>query len=158
MAARFLHVLAGAVLLAVSANAAAQAYPSKPLRIMIPFAVGSGSDTNARFFGDLVSKMWGQPVIVDSGKFDWAAHADRFPGLTQPDGAYHGVIWTEAVGEIAFLAGGVRTATVTALRDSLVLRLGRAEFEQLFDLAFYNNLRTRDGAVVHPSFMPKTAA
>jgi NTE family protein len=37
----------------------------------------------------------------------------------------------QPVGEIAFLAGGVRTATVTALRDSLVLRLGRAEFEQL---------------------------
>ena len=36
----------------------------------------------------------------------------------------------QPVGEIAFLAGGVRTATVTALRDSLVLRLGRAEFER----------------------------
>jgi NTE family protein len=37
----------------------------------------------------------------------------------------------QPVGEIAFLAGGVRTATVRALRDSLVLRLGRAEFEEL---------------------------
>jgi NTE family protein len=37
----------------------------------------------------------------------------------------------QPVGEIAFLAGGLRTATVTALRDSLVLRLGRAEFEEL---------------------------
>jgi NTE family protein len=37
----------------------------------------------------------------------------------------------QPVGEIAFLAGGVRTATVTALRDSLVLRLGRAEFQEL---------------------------
>jgi NTE family protein len=37
----------------------------------------------------------------------------------------------QPVGEIAFLAGGTRTATVTALRDSLVLRLGRAEFESL---------------------------
>ena len=37
----------------------------------------------------------------------------------------------QPIGEIAFLAGGVRTATVTALRDSLVLRLGRAEFEAL---------------------------
>jgi NTE family protein len=37
----------------------------------------------------------------------------------------------QPVGEIAFLSGGVRTATVTALRDSLVLRLGRAEFESL---------------------------
>jgi NTE family protein len=37
----------------------------------------------------------------------------------------------QPIGEIAFLAGGVRTATVTALRDSEVLRLGRAEFERL---------------------------
>jgi len=48
-------------------------------------------------------------VIVDSGNFDWAAHADRFPGLTQPDGAYHGVVWTDAVGEIAFI---IRARTV----------------------------------------------
>jgi NTE family protein len=37
----------------------------------------------------------------------------------------------QPIGEIAFLAGGARTATVTALRDGLVLRLGRAEFEDL---------------------------
>jgi O-acetylhomoserine (thiol)-lyase len=48
-------------------------------------------------------------VIVDSGNFDWTAHADRFPGLTQPDGAYHGVIWSEAVGNLAFI---IRARTV----------------------------------------------
>ncbi|MGL5810514.1 MAG: O-acetylhomoserine aminocarboxypropyltransferase/cysteine synthase family protein [Nocardioides sp.] len=48
-------------------------------------------------------------VIVDSGNFDWAAHAARFPGLTQPDGAYHGVVWTEAVGNLAYI---IRARTV----------------------------------------------
>ena len=48
-------------------------------------------------------------IIVDSGKFDWAAHADRFPGLTQPDGAYHGVVWTEAAGAAAYI---IRARTV----------------------------------------------
>ncbi|GAB3070566.1 O-acetylhomoserine aminocarboxypropyltransferase/cysteine synthase family protein [Nocardioides zeae] len=48
-------------------------------------------------------------VIVDSGTFDWAAHAERFPGLTQPDGAYHGVVWTEAVGNLAYI---IRARTV----------------------------------------------
>ncbi len=48
-------------------------------------------------------------VIVDSGNFDWTAHADRFPGLTKPDGAYHGVVWTEAVGNLAFI---IRARTV----------------------------------------------
>jgi O-acetylhomoserine (thiol)-lyase len=48
-------------------------------------------------------------VIVDAGSFDWAAHADRFPGLTGPDAAYHGVVWTEAVGNLAFI---IRARTV----------------------------------------------
>ena len=48
-------------------------------------------------------------VIVASGNFDWAAHSERFPGLTQPDGAYHGVVWTEAVGNLAYI---IRARTV----------------------------------------------
>jgi len=48
-------------------------------------------------------------VIVDSGNFDWTAHADRFPGLTKPDEAYHGVVWSEAVGNLAFI---IRARTV----------------------------------------------
>jgi O-acetylhomoserine (thiol)-lyase len=48
-------------------------------------------------------------VIVDSGKFDWAAHAERYPGLTTPDPAYHGVVWTEAAGELAYI---IRARTV----------------------------------------------
>ncbi|HMQ65960.1 MAG TPA: PLP-dependent transferase [Arachnia sp.] len=42
-------------------------------------------------------------VIVDSGSFDWAAHAERFPGLTAPDPAYHGVVWTDAAGPAAYI-------------------------------------------------------
>ncbi len=48
-------------------------------------------------------------VLVDSGRFDWAAHADRFPGLTAPDSAYHGVVWTEAAGPAAYI---IRARTV----------------------------------------------
>jgi O-acetylhomoserine (thiol)-lyase len=48
-------------------------------------------------------------VIVDSGRFDWSAHAERFPGLTQPDAAYHGVVWTEAAAELAYI---IRARTV----------------------------------------------
>ncbi|WP_323794131.1 O-acetylhomoserine aminocarboxypropyltransferase/cysteine synthase family protein, partial [Nocardioides sp.] len=48
-------------------------------------------------------------VIVDSGRFDWAAHADRFPGLTAPDPAYHGVVWTDAAGPAAYI---IRARTV----------------------------------------------
>jgi O-acetylhomoserine (thiol)-lyase len=48
-------------------------------------------------------------ILVDSGKFDWAAHADRFPVITAPDPAYHGVVWTEAAGAAAYI---IRARTV----------------------------------------------
>jgi O-acetylhomoserine (thiol)-lyase len=47
-------------------------------------------------------------IIVDSGQFPWAKHAERFPTLTQPEAAYHGVVYTEAFGPAAFI-GRART-------------------------------------------------
>ena len=53
-------------------------------------------------------------AIVDSGKFDWTAHADKFPGLTTPDESYHGIAYTEKFG----LAGAYITkATAQLMRD-----------------------------------------
>ena len=52
--------------------------------------------------------------IVDSGKFDWTAHADKFPGLTTPDDSYHGVTYTERFG----LGGAFITkCTAQLMRD-----------------------------------------
>lgn len=42
-------------------------------------------------------------VIVDSGKFDWVANKERFAILNQPDPSYHGVVYTEAMGEAAYI-------------------------------------------------------
>jgi len=42
-------------------------------------------------------------VIIDSGKFDWVANKDRFPLLNEPDPSYHGVVYTEALGDAAFI-------------------------------------------------------
>ncbi|WP_432521709.1 bifunctional o-acetylhomoserine/o-acetylserine sulfhydrylase [Kineococcus sp. SYSU DK006] len=55
-------------------------------------------------------------VVVDSGRFDWAA-SGRFPGLTTPDPSYHGVVFTDAVGPAAYL---------TKLRVQLLRDLGPA--------------------------------
>ncbi|HIY22597.1 MAG TPA: PLP-dependent transferase [Candidatus Flavonifractor merdigallinarum] len=53
-------------------------------------------------------------AIVDSGKFDWNAHADKFPGLTTPDESYHGITYTERFG----LGGAYITkAVVQLMRD-----------------------------------------
>lgn len=52
--------------------------------------------------------------IVDSGNFDWTAHADKFPGLCTPDESYHGVTYTERFG----LGGAFITkATAQLMRD-----------------------------------------
>lgn len=52
-------------------------------------------------------------AIVDSGNFDWDAYADKFPGLTQPDETYHGVVYTKKFGKGAFIT----KATVQLMRD-----------------------------------------
>ena len=51
--------------------------------------------------------------IVDSGNFDWDAHADKFPGLCQPDESYHGLTYTKAFGKLAFIT----KATSQLMRD-----------------------------------------
>ena len=53
-------------------------------------------------------------AIVDSGSFDWNAHADKYPGLTTPDDSYHGVTYTERFGQ-----GGayITKAVVQLMRD-----------------------------------------
>ena len=52
-------------------------------------------------------------VIVDSGNFDWEAHAEKFPGLTTPDESYHGLTYTKAFGKAAFIT----KATAQLMRD-----------------------------------------
>ena len=47
-------------------------------------------------------------IIIDSGKFPWADHAERFPMLNQPEPAYHGVVYTAALGAAAYI-GRART-------------------------------------------------
>ena len=51
--------------------------------------------------------------IVDSGNFDWEAHADKFPGLTQPDPSYHGLAYSKAFGKGAYIT----KATAQLMRD-----------------------------------------
>ncbi len=52
-------------------------------------------------------------AIVDSGNFDWEAHADKFPGLTTPDESYHGLTYTAAFGKGAYIT----KATAQLMRD-----------------------------------------
>ena len=51
--------------------------------------------------------------IVDSGNFDWMKNAEKFPGLTEPDDSYHGIVYAEKFGKAAFIT----KATVQLMRD-----------------------------------------
>lgn len=52
-------------------------------------------------------------VLIDGGKFPWKEHADKYPGLCTPDESYHGLTYTEAFGNAAYLT----KATVHLMRD-----------------------------------------
>ncbi len=67
-------------------------------------------------------------ALVDSGRFDWEAHADKFPGLCTPDESYHGLVYTKAFGKAAYIT----KATTHLMRD-----LGSIQSPQN---AFYLNL------------------
>ena len=67
-------------------------------------------------------------AIVDSGNFDWEAHAERFPGLTTPDESYHGIVYTQRFGKLAYIT----KATSQLMRD-----LGSIQSPQN---AFYLNM------------------
>jgi tripartite-type tricarboxylate transporter receptor subunit TctC len=51
---------------AVQAQGQAASFPSKPIKIYVPFNAGSGADSSSRFYGDLLSKMFGQQVLVEN--------------------------------------------------------------------------------------------
>lgn len=52
-------------------------------------------------------------AIVDSGNFDWMAHADKYPGLTTPDDSYHGIVYAEKFGKLGYIT----KATSQLMRD-----------------------------------------
>lgn len=53
-------------------------------------------------------------IIIDSGKFDWVKNKDRFKVMNEPDPSYHGVVYTEALGEAAYIG----RARVVPLRNT----------------------------------------
>src|SRR5262245_58443710 len=63
----FLHLAAGAATLpAVSPIAKAQAYPARPVRMVVGFPPGGGADITARLIGQWLSERLGQPFIIDN--------------------------------------------------------------------------------------------
>ena len=135
---KFLHLAAGAAALpAMSRSAWAQAYPSRPVRILVGFTAGSGPDIVARLIGQWLSERLGQQVLIEN----------------RPGGASN--IATEAVVRAA--PDGYTLLLVTS---------GNAVNASLYDKLSFNFIRdiapvaaiTRTPHVmeVHPSFPART--
>lgn len=77
-------------------NTFATPYYLRPIEHGVDIVVHSAT----KFIGGHGTVMGG--VVVDSGKFDWAQN-DKFPGLSQPNPSYHGVVFTEACGNLAYI-------------------------------------------------------
>lgn len=68
-----------------------------------PFAFGADIviHSTSKYLDGHATALGG--VIVDGGRFDWEAHADKYPGLTTPDDTYHGIVYTQQFGPAAYI-------------------------------------------------------
>ena len=74
------------VLLALTAAAAAQDYPSQPVRFVVPYAAGGGTDAMARFFSKGLERRFGQPFVVENRPGSGTTIGANFVAKSAPDG------------------------------------------------------------------------
>ncbi|MES2531132.1 MAG: tripartite tricarboxylate transporter substrate binding protein [Pseudomonadota bacterium] len=91
--------VAAAALALLPALAAAQAYPTKPIRIVVPFPPGGSTDLLARRIGEKLGAVWGQPVIVDNRAGAGGTIGSDYVAKSAPDGytLLMGVTGTNAI-------------------------------------------------------------
>jgi tripartite-type tricarboxylate transporter receptor subunit TctC len=83
---RMAFVLAGAVCAPAASLAAEQAYPTKPIRLLVPFAPGGGADLIARLVAPRLSERFAQPVVVDNRPTASGTLATELAARATPDG------------------------------------------------------------------------
>lgn len=109
----------------LSAAASAQAYPSKPIRFIVPFAPGGGNDLVARLIGQKLAATWGQQVVVDNRPGAGGNIAAEITARAAPDG--HTVFQFNVANAIA--ASLYRKLAYDPIRDfAAVTQIGAAPF------------------------------
>ncbi|MBC7803807.1 MAG: tripartite tricarboxylate transporter substrate binding protein [Candidatus Parcubacteria bacterium] len=78
--------LAASLLLVLAGAAWGQAYPGKPVRIIIPFSPGGSADAQARLLGQKLTELWGQPVLIESKPGAGTTIGAAFAAQAAPDG------------------------------------------------------------------------
>ena len=94
-----------------------------------PFEWGADIVTHSttKYMDGLATQVGG--VVVDSGNFDWLAHAEKFPGLCTPDESYHGLTYVKAFGKVGFTTKLVAQlmrdlGSIPAPQNAFLLHLG----------------------------------
>ena len=75
-----------ATVIAVAGNAAAQSYPVKPVRVVVPYSAGGPLDDVMRVVGHRLTEMWGQSVVVDNRTGAGGSIGADFVAKAAPDG------------------------------------------------------------------------
>jgi tripartite-type tricarboxylate transporter receptor subunit TctC len=132
----FLGGLAAFVLAFAGAQAIAQSYPAKPVRIIVPFAPGSASDTIARVISERLAAALGQPFLVENRAGAGGTIANDFVAKSPPDG-------------------------YTLLISTAALPISAAAFHNLkYDTAAFTSISVFSHSplalAVNPNFPPKT--
>src|ERR1700716_2546598 len=82
----FRMIAAAVAMVAAGGVASAQSFPSKPVHICVPYAAGGGVDILARTLGDVVSKQWGQTVVIENRPGAGGVVASQALATAAPDG------------------------------------------------------------------------
>jgi tripartite-type tricarboxylate transporter receptor subunit TctC len=101
------------LLAAISTFAAAQAYPSRPITVVVPFAAGGPTDTIARILGDRMARSLGQPVVIENTAGAGGTIAGNRVARATPDG------YTVAIGHVGthVIAGAVQKTSYDVYAD-----------------------------------------
>ena len=133
-----IRFVCAAAIFACCASAGAQAFPSKPLRIVVPFSAGGPTDITARFIAPRMTELLGQPIVIDNRAGATGIIGAEMVAKSSPDG-------------YTLLFG---TASVVAIN---MVTYSKLPYDTLRDFQVLTSVMTTSTIlVVHPSFPAKS--